>query len=249
MTTTTEQALSAAVIARPDQNGPREAYADWCDDNGQPQRGDFIRVQVEMGKRILPVETTVTRGRTMVRFDHGDDYDALRARERELWAMGKPAFPGSFADYDVSFFIDATIGDAYPGRINFVVRRGFVDEVRVPTVASWLGGECVQCVGNNLPPRVPLAGGGSLTCTPCSGTGRTPGIGPAVVAAHPVTRVVPAEIDDGYLESRGGAYWWRDDAVYDHAPRLPTAICPKEEYPTRDLARAALSDALLAAVR
>jgi len=128
----------------------------------------------------------------------------------------------------------------------------------VPTVAAWLGGECGRCVGNNLPPRVPLAGGGSLTCTPCSGTGRTPGIGPAAVAAHPVTRVAVADREP-FEDGRGSHLWFR------HAGRATAGVAdlpaevfgslPGERehgaaiYPTRDLALAALSDALLAAVR
>lgn len=37
--------MLAAVINSPDDNGPRYAYADWCQQNGDPERAEFIRVQ------------------------------------------------------------------------------------------------------------------------------------------------------------------------------------------------------------
>ena len=43
---TQHDALLAAVCAAPDDDLPRLVYADWCDENGQPERAEFIRVQV-----------------------------------------------------------------------------------------------------------------------------------------------------------------------------------------------------------
>jgi uncharacterized protein (TIGR02996 family) len=44
----TASALLAAVCAAPDDDLPRLVYADWCDENGQPVRADFIRSQIEL---------------------------------------------------------------------------------------------------------------------------------------------------------------------------------------------------------
>jgi uncharacterized protein (TIGR02996 family) len=40
-------ALLAAVIAHPDDDTPRLVYADWLQENGQPERAEFIRLQIE----------------------------------------------------------------------------------------------------------------------------------------------------------------------------------------------------------
>jgi uncharacterized protein (TIGR02996 family) len=42
---TDEPAILAAIAAHPDEDTPRLAYADWLDENGQPIRAEFIRVQ------------------------------------------------------------------------------------------------------------------------------------------------------------------------------------------------------------
>ena len=48
-----EAALLAAIFANPDEDTPRLVYADWLDEHGQPERAEFIRVQVELA-RIEP---------------------------------------------------------------------------------------------------------------------------------------------------------------------------------------------------
>src|SRR4051812_38507679 len=44
---TDRDALLAAVLAEPDEDTPRLVYADWLDENGQPERAAFIRDQIE----------------------------------------------------------------------------------------------------------------------------------------------------------------------------------------------------------
>jgi len=41
------EALRRSVVAEPDDDTPRLVYADWLDENGQPDRAAFIRAQVE----------------------------------------------------------------------------------------------------------------------------------------------------------------------------------------------------------
>jgi uncharacterized protein (TIGR02996 family) len=43
-----EKGLLREVAERPGDDLPRRIYADWCDDHGQPQRAEFIRVQLEL---------------------------------------------------------------------------------------------------------------------------------------------------------------------------------------------------------
>jgi uncharacterized protein (TIGR02996 family) len=44
----TEAALLRAIRANPDEDTPRLAYADWLDEHDQPERAEFIRVQVQL---------------------------------------------------------------------------------------------------------------------------------------------------------------------------------------------------------
>ena len=46
--TPTGTALLAAILANPDEDTPRLVYADWLEENGEPERAEFIRVQCEL---------------------------------------------------------------------------------------------------------------------------------------------------------------------------------------------------------
>lgn len=45
---TDRDALLRAIIEAPDDDAPRLIYADWLDENGDPARAEFIRVQCDM---------------------------------------------------------------------------------------------------------------------------------------------------------------------------------------------------------
>ncbi len=47
----TERALLGAVLAEPEDDSPRLAYAAWLAENGQPERAEFIRLQIERARR------------------------------------------------------------------------------------------------------------------------------------------------------------------------------------------------------
>jgi uncharacterized protein (TIGR02996 family) len=40
-----------AVIADPDADAPRLAFAEWCEANGEPDRGEFIRIQLQQARQ------------------------------------------------------------------------------------------------------------------------------------------------------------------------------------------------------
>src|SRR5437762_1438584 len=58
----------AAILAGPDDDGPRLVYADWLEEHGDTERSEFIRVQIELA------HTPVEEGRAGI----------LRRREAEL---------------------------------------------------------------------------------------------------------------------------------------------------------------------
>src|SRR5438105_15368274 len=45
-----EEAFLNDIIANPDEDGPRLVFADWLDDNGDPARAEFIRLQCERAR-------------------------------------------------------------------------------------------------------------------------------------------------------------------------------------------------------
>jgi uncharacterized protein (TIGR02996 family) len=47
---TDHDALLAAILARPDEDTPRLAFADWLQENDDPDRGEFIRLEVELAR-------------------------------------------------------------------------------------------------------------------------------------------------------------------------------------------------------
>ncbi len=45
-----EKALLAAIWKHPHEDTPRLVYADWLEENGQPERAEFIRTQIELAR-------------------------------------------------------------------------------------------------------------------------------------------------------------------------------------------------------
>ena len=65
------EALLAAVVADPDADLPRLVYADWCDDHGEPERAEFIRVQCELARDATDLGLAEREGELSNRFaDH-----------------------------------------------------------------------------------------------------------------------------------------------------------------------------------
>lgn len=91
---TDEAALLAAVIADPDDDTVRLAMADWWDENGQPERAEFCRVQVELARmpehppkdictrKALPANRRCDGCKTCTAWKA--KRDALRRRERAI---------------------------------------------------------------------------------------------------------------------------------------------------------------------
>ena len=75
---TTESALLAAILASPDDDLPRLVYADWCDENGQPERAEFIRTEIEMARLTSDAEGEFA-------FVDQAMFPRLERRAQELW--------------------------------------------------------------------------------------------------------------------------------------------------------------------
>jgi uncharacterized protein (TIGR02996 family) len=85
--TTDESAFLTAVRDHPDDDTARLVYADWLQENGDPDRGEFIRAQVELF-RTPPDSETAERRRS-----------ALYRREAELLKRHKAAWLAPFTPY------------------------------------------------------------------------------------------------------------------------------------------------------
>ena len=71
-----EAALLAAILAHPDEDTPRLMYADWLQENGQPERAEFIRIQCAPDADEAAEERAAE----------------LEERNRAKWLAGLPQF-------------------------------------------------------------------------------------------------------------------------------------------------------------
>lgn len=55
----TETELLNAILSDPDDDAPRLIYADWLQENGEEEYAEFIRIQCELFKHIIPPRMTV----------------------------------------------------------------------------------------------------------------------------------------------------------------------------------------------
>jgi uncharacterized protein (TIGR02996 family) len=77
----TGDSLLAAIIDSPADDAPRLVYADWLEENGDPDRAEFIRLQIALTNPNLEADRRVS----------------LARRERELLAEHADRFAGPFA--------------------------------------------------------------------------------------------------------------------------------------------------------
>src|SRR5438270_5908894 len=73
---TEDAALWRAVVAAPHDDAPRLVLADWLEENGRPERAEFVRLQCRLA-----------------RLDEDDpDRAPLERRERQLWQKHRAAW-------------------------------------------------------------------------------------------------------------------------------------------------------------
>lgn len=137
--------LLKAVAASPDDDLPRLVAADWLDEHGEPERAEFIRVQIERAKADTP---------------------ELAWREQALW--NNPVFGGTWAMEEcpkiVSFDFTTSVGPPpVSGWERVTFRRGFPFRI-VCTADEWLR------YGSGIVPRQPVR---ELALTKCDDLDRS----------------------------------------------------------------------------
>jgi uncharacterized protein (TIGR02996 family) len=193
----TEADILRGIAERPDEDYLRLEYADWLEEQDQPERAEFVRAQC----RLVEIEREMPQRQ----FFHGLllERDRLQDRERALFAAHAGVWwPGERVTLDPA---TANIRVMGPW---LIVRRGLPAEW-VGTCGAWCGRiESVDTMTNRVT------------------TTRIPGVGPAVVRAHPYLRAV--RLTDKEPESTGGSARWFGSDDPEHL-RLPDRI-PMELY-------------------
>jgi uncharacterized protein (TIGR02996 family) len=215
--------LYRAILCDPADDTLRLAYADWLEENGEGEYGEFIRVQVELAgwkpyvapPDLLEIATSGRLYSTMAAEQiaddarkHADRKAGLQRRERELFDVtldGKawlfPPPDGFKSRHLPDYRNEGQVRCAFPGGACVTYYRGFVSEVRLPA-AAFLGGVCGRCYGI----QVEAAGRADnwvRDCSACNGTGRTPGLAEALFSRHPITEVALSDVEPIPIVSYG----------------------------------------------
>ncbi len=124
--TAQETGFLAAILANPADDVPRLVYADWLDEQGQADRGEFIRLQIKLVGH--PVHHTAKTGCPLRRREH-------KLMEgfgwHQTWFSAPGFMPERFAlwQHDAEFIASTSIGIRFS--------RGFVEAVSL-SPRAWL---------------------------------------------------------------------------------------------------------------
>lgn len=162
---TEQAALLAAILAQPDDDTVRLAYADWLDEHGQDARAEFIRVQVELsrmvdekmaldGMRAMPVTHDLSQA-TFMGQAISDEFrasigrcTAFRLREWELWSAHRYSWVDGFLgdgwktcgldqiEFENTVRVEFTCRGTRTSPMELVPRRGFIESVTC-TATDW----------------------------------------------------------------------------------------------------------------
>jgi uncharacterized protein (TIGR02996 family) len=201
VTDATEEGLVRAVLAAPDDDAPRLAYADWCDEHDRGTRGPFIRAQIrhEALRADCGCGACVTRHR-----GGGQHHNGPCVMSKRQAGGGKPReVEFALADGAPWLVAGANLSD---------YRRGFLDRLtasvrdwaKLAPAVHWRPGFTDPCDGchNEYVPYCPY--------TPGCDDGRFPR--PCPVTAQPIRSVefthVPVLFSRPYNASAFGTRYY-----------------------------------------
>jgi uncharacterized protein (TIGR02996 family) len=236
MTTTDELALLRTICEQPDCDVPRLVYADWSEEHGQPERAEFIRLQIEIQKdphceavrndrwnweTHLPIawkNAILLHKREMKLLWKMFDENSHNW-ERWCWSEHISEDGTPCPKNDRSYSVVCPSGspglghgscgctvDFGGGRVQQLFRRGFVAEI-LCTLAEFIGEQCYQCGGCGLATLDHSDDG--FHCSVCNGTGTFPGLARTLFGTHPITQVVLTDREP--LEFEGRWLWHNAD--------------------------------------
>jgi uncharacterized protein (TIGR02996 family) len=139
---TTGEAILAAIIAKPKEDTPRLVYADFLEEEGQSDRAEFIRVQIELAqcfttlctsKKLAPCYSQSNRAMC----DGCERKTWLLKRERELFdILSESMWPVWITSPK---HLRCEQHEQYDLPTQFMVRRGFISNL----TCSW-----IDCFGH-----------------------------------------------------------------------------------------------------
>jgi uncharacterized protein (TIGR02996 family) len=138
-------ALLKAVCENPEQDVPRLILADYWEEHGEPERAEFVRVQVELA-RLPNYHLSCTGDKCLTCYP-------LRRRERELFHDAYPELPAIEPGWKVFPASWAQPHHYLPGGPLVIMSRGFLssiicswpDFLRVADALIWVAGQTVEC--------------------------------------------------------------------------------------------------------
>lgn len=202
-------ALLQAILDEPDADDRRLVYADFLEEQGEPERSEFIRVQCELARLEKVWEPDSPQHHLRNR------ESALRRREGELLAAGilPPPIPDAI--------VCLPGHEPPPAHVRkysavFVVCRGFISSI-VCRCEDWCGRACRLCSGRGSIERPVICGpylsedemrriadeaGGDIKCPSCRDSGRIGGHGREIIKVAPLEKVSlsdkkPSRLDNG----------------------------------------------------
>jgi uncharacterized protein (TIGR02996 family) len=139
------EALLAAIQAVPADDAPRLVFADWLDENGDPDWAEFIRVQCQIDPFERSDSDLDRYRRAVIRKDASrplpadfppelQQYATWVAREEELLKANRDRWYGPMSRIDEDFESHLTVS----------FRRGFADEVGIAASLFHSAGDAIR---------------------------------------------------------------------------------------------------------
>lgn len=214
--------LLRGVCEDPADDLPRLVAADWLDENGDGDRAEFIRLQVEQA--LLA--------------DQSPDCPEWQAIQDRIRPLLGDAPPGEYRPKLWEWFLRDLPQAGWQGPR---IRRGFAESVEV-RLDEFVGGACGSCGGRGHHGSLRNETGGPVApwrmCYPCSGTGRTPGVAAALFASQPITNVTLSDREPFDAPGSPASYDWALERAGNPALSLASPhVLPEELFrrlPTPD---------------
>ena len=201
-------ALELALAANPDDFATHAAYADLLAEQGDP-RGDYIRLQLALEDRHQPVERL--RAMEQEAFElsqrHQAEWLGPLAAHANIVAWGNPT---------------GTRVTVQRPNVEFTMRRGWLNEVRIRNLSSEVQDALVECPISRLVTDLTIQGGSVVT--------------PRILRALTNLTRLSCEnaLDEPAVTATTGAWFHpvtdRESSLLDHV--LPASLLPRLRYLT-----------------
>lgn len=222
--------LLASIIASPDSDLQREAYADalYGDDTDgsemEKARAEFIQVQCKLAL------CEVCNSQEGPAWDWACGHRKLLQRERDLWLTYTDKwFP--FAQYGHVVFRPPNSTERRNGHMACIPRRGFLEVVYAPLATLITSDACAECGGSGMKINHPWIIVDDPTCDRCSGSGRDLQFLRNLLKTQPIKEIVVTDKSPWMLDmpTRPKEWHWCDA---DRANLFDPPVHPMSDLPS-----------------